>query len=136
MKKVKLTSQKLKQLEADYRQHNKQMAQSNNRRLQFGTLNDYIGWRYGSKPRKRSTHTTDMTKSGIHRRVTLADTAPSLMTSMSDKSATARKNVPTYSGEEITGIATSHKSNLLPVGRGTDPKIFSTMRRGDGSSLS
>ena len=34
-----------------------------------------------------------------------------------------------YTGDYITGIATSHKSNLIPVSKGIDPKDYSTMRR-------
>ena len=140
MKKTKLTQTKRNELERDYHQHNKRMAQSNNRRMMFSTLDDYIAYRYGTTRVKtvkpRASQSSDMTRSGIQFRETDAQRAPSLgvtteMTKTS-KEATARKTIPEYSGEEITGIATSHKSNLLPVGRGTDPKIFSTMRRGDG----
>lgn len=42
---------------------------------------------------------------------------------------TARKERQVYSGDYIVGIATMHKSNLVPVGRGDDPKAFATMRR-------
>lgn len=34
-----------------------------------------------------------------------------------------------YTGDYITGIATMHKSNLVPVGRDDDPEIFAKMRR-------
>lgn len=34
-----------------------------------------------------------------------------------------------YSGDYLVGIATMHKSNLVPVGKGDDPKHYSTMRR-------
>lgn len=40
-----------------------------------------------------------------------------------------RKEQQVYSGDYIVGIATMHKSNLVPVGRGDDPKNFATMRR-------
>ena len=141
MKKTKMTKQKQRELEADFRRHNKRMAQTNNRRLQFSTLDDYVAYRYGTtrlKSVRRTSQSGDMTRSGIQYRETRAQHLPSLgvttETKRSEgcKDATARKTIPEYSGEEITGIATSHKSNLLPVGRGTDPKIFATMRRGDG----
>lgn len=35
-----------------------------------------------------------------------------------------------YTGDYIVGIATMHKSNLVPVGRGDDPKEYARMRRG------
>ena len=34
-----------------------------------------------------------------------------------------------YSGDYIIGIATMHKSNMVPVGREDNPKDYSTMRR-------
>ena len=35
-----------------------------------------------------------------------------------------------YTGDYIVGIATMHKSNLVPVGKGDDPKEYARMRRG------
>lgn len=35
-----------------------------------------------------------------------------------------------YTGDYIVGIATMHKSNMVPVGRGDDPKAYAQMRRG------
>lgn len=40
-----------------------------------------------------------------------------------------KKESQVYGGEYITGLATMHKSNIVPVGRGDDPKNYSTMRR-------
>jgi hypothetical protein len=53
---------------------------------------------------------------------------PSLSTKGIPESGT-KKESPVYSGDYIIGIATMHKSNLVPVGRGDDPKHFATMRR-------
>lgn len=49
-------------------------------------------------------------------------------TSSSSISGT-KKEAQVYSGEYITGLATMHKSNIVPVGRDDDPKNYSTMRR-------
>ena len=40
-----------------------------------------------------------------------------------------KKESQVYSGDYITGLATMHKSNIVPVGKGDDPKNYSTMRR-------
>lgn len=40
-----------------------------------------------------------------------------------------KKEAKVYGGEYITGLATMHKSNIVPVGRDDDPKNYSTMRR-------
>lgn len=44
-------------------------------------------------------------------------------------SATAKPSRTEYSGDYVTGIATMHKSNLVPVGRGDNPENYATMRR-------
>lgn len=42
---------------------------------------------------------------------------------------TARVESKQYTGDYIVGIATMHKSNLVPVGRGDNPVDYATMRR-------
>jgi hypothetical protein len=39
------------------------------------------------------------------------------------------KEVNRYSGEYLIGIATMHKSNLVPVGKNDDARDYATMRR-------
>lgn len=51
---------------------------------------------------------------------------PSLVTS---SGSTARVEANQYTGDYFIGIATMHKSNLVPVGRGDDAKSYATMRR-------
>ncbi len=40
-----------------------------------------------------------------------------------------KKQPNVYSGDYIVGIATMHKSNLVPVGKGQDPEELAKMRR-------
>ena len=51
---------------------------------------------------------------------------PSLVTS---SGSTAKVEANQYTGDYFIGIATMHKSNLVPVGRGDDAKSYATMRR-------
>ena len=53
---------------------------------------------------------------------------PSLHSDVDD-SHMRRKDTTKYSGDEIMGIATMHKSNAVPVSKNTDAKIYATMRR-------
>lgn len=53
----------------------------------------------------------------------------SLSTSDQIPGACVKKEANEYSGDYIVGIATMHKSNLVPVGRGDDPKAYAQMRR-------
>ena len=51
---------------------------------------------------------------------------PSLTTT---SGSTAKVEANQYTGDYFIGIATMHKSNLVPVGRGDDAKDYATMRR-------
>lgn len=42
---------------------------------------------------------------------------------------TTVKNTNTYTGDFIVGVATMHKSNLVPVNKDQDAKDYATMRR-------
>lgn len=49
----------------------------------------------------------------------------------SKKVYTSKKEVPTYTGDYVIGIATMHKSNLVPVGRDSTMAVdIAKMRRG------
>ena len=43
--------------------------------------------------------------------------------------STARPERPEYSGDYVIGLATMHKSNIVPVGRGDDAESYAKMRR-------
>ena len=64
----------------------------------------------------------------IYARESNADAIPTSNT-IPASGSTARTEPKQYTGDYIIGIATMHKSNLVPVGRGSDPKDFATMRR-------
>ena len=78
-----------------------------------------------NKPKKKEYVVREETKSperntALHR--TIPTSAP-IPTNCPAK----RRNE--YTGNYIVGIATMHKSNLVPVGRGDDPKEYARMRR-------
>lgn len=54
---------------------------------------------------------------------------PSIPTSDTIEYVPTKKQANVYSGDYIVGIATMHKSNLVPVGKGQDPKDLAKMRR-------
>lgn len=51
------------------------------------------------------------------------------ITNFKDLSHMKKKETEKYTGDELLGIATMHKSNAVPVSKNTDAKIFATMRR-------
>lgn len=40
-----------------------------------------------------------------------------------------KKETNVYTGDYITGLATMHKSNIVPVGKGDDAESYAKMRR-------
>ena len=58
-----------------------------------------------------------------------ATTSSTVPTSDIVTSFHGKRKVNEYSGDYIVGIATMHKSNLVPVGRGQSPEELAKMRR-------
>lgn len=54
---------------------------------------------------------------------------PSLSTSDSIPGVCSKRERNEYTGDYIIGIATTHKSNLVPVSRDANPVDYATMRR-------
>lgn len=46
-----------------------------------------------------------------------------------NSSSTAKAETKKYSGDYVQGLATLHKSNIVPVGKEDNPVDYSTMRR-------
>ena len=117
----------MKAVEMQWRSYNKDMRRKNMHSLQFKTLQNYVDYITGNMPKIKKEF------------VEYAPTKPyvsntkeyrSLQTSDTIPGACARKEIPTYTGDLIVGIATMHKSNLVPVMRGTSQaKDIAQMRR-------
>ena len=56
-------------------------------------------------------------------------TRPTIPTSDRITAIQGKRKSNVYSGDYITGLATMHKSNTVPVGRGDDAKAYAQMRR-------
>ena len=123
MKKVKLTAAKLKQYEEEMRRENKEFKRKNQHFLCHRSLEDYIQNIYGIRVGKKEFKELRTTGIKTPRDV---KTYPSLK---GVGKVVQRKHTKKYTGDYITGIATSHKSNLIPVSRGDDPKSYAQMRR-------
>jgi hypothetical protein len=54
---------------------------------------------------------------------------PSFDTFTNNSTSTAKAETKEYSGDYVTGLATLHKSNIVPVGRDDNPVDYATMRR-------
>ena len=129
----KLTQKQLDGLQIEWRQHNKQMRRNNMHSLQWDTFEDYLAYRRGTPPlrkreQKEEKEFTPYASSKPYERHT--EKYPSLQTSNTIPGACAKRENPKYTGDLIVGIATMHKSNAVPVMRGTEQaKEISSMRR-------
>ena len=143
--KAKITKGKLKELELRWREHNKRMKQNHMHHMRYATLQEYINYAYGKvkmpdqrdyrnfKP-LREQRNWRAEQDAEHR-----EKYPSLMeeamkkgefNKLGDGKGT-KKEPMKYTGDLIQGIATMHKSNAVPVMKGTDQaKDIARMRRG------
>ena len=68
-------------------------------------------------------------KSSVHSVPNYSEDRPKISTSDVICAIAPKKKRNEYTGDYIVGIATMHKSNLVPVGRGDDVKAYPKMRR-------
>jgi hypothetical protein len=97
--------------------------------LQFQDFNDYVSYTRGEyKPKAKKEITT---YAPPKQNVRDTKSYPSLKTSDAiPTGSTARKESQQYTGDLIVGIGVMHKSNLVPIMRGTDEaKDIANMRR-------
>jgi hypothetical protein len=132
-----LNTRKGKQTPVDYSEyqlefhaHNKQARRDGLPQLQFRTIEEYVAYRRGTGKRvdnRQSTKPLQTSKLISHRFIkeTKAERTKAPVAS----SQPVKLEVKHYTGDYMIGIATMHKSNLVPVGRDTNPTDYSTMRR-------
>ncbi len=59
----------------------------------------------------------------------VSESIPSYEGINNNQNATAKAAAKEYSGDYVTGLATLHKSNIVPVGKDDNPVDYATMRR-------
>ena len=128
-KKKNLTDNQRKKLEQEWRAHNKQMRRQHCHSAQFDTLEDYIAYtrgEYKPKVKKDEREFTPYTPRKNYQRE--VPDYPSMSNKIGGTAAKKEPNV--YTGDLIVGIGTMHKSNAVPIMRGTnEAKEIAKMRR-------
>jgi len=126
-KQKKLTDNQRKRLEQDWRAHNKRMRKLNCHSAQFEQFEQYLSYVRGEhKPKKQESRGTyDPSADRGYQRET--PNYPSVSDSMCGYAP--RKESNKYTGDYIIGIATTHKSNLMPITSKKQAIEASTMRR-------
>ena len=127
-KKKPLTANQLKKLEVEWRQYNKDMRRKHMHDMQFQDFNDYVAYTRGEyKPKAKKEFTTYAPT-----KPTVRDTKvyPSFKTSDAIPGSCAKRESQKYTGDLIVGIGTMHKSNAVPIMRGTkQAEEIAQMRR-------
>ena len=126
-KQKKLTDNQRVKLEAEWRAYNKRMRQMNSHSMQFETFEQYLSYVRGQyvPSKKRETefkeYKPDYSYRGSENKIPSVGTGIGVAT---------RKETVKYTGDLICGIATMHKSNAVPVMRGTkQAEEIAKMRR-------
>ena len=126
----KLTQKDIERLQTEWRAYNKRMRQTHCHDQQFEHFEDYIAYTRGQYKPKRKTEKEFKTYAPPQSHVRDTTQYPSLKTSDAIPGACAKRESPQYTGDLIVGIAVTHKSNLVPVMRGTtQAKDIAKMRR-------
>jgi hypothetical protein len=127
--KVKFTKAKLKAYELDLRAYNKERKRANERQI---TLDEFIKLRTGKLKAPKDPFKPLSVSSDMNIRLAKIDEFKNKYHSMNaNTGSTPRMETMVYSGERrLLGIATMHKSNLVPVFDSEDAKELARMRRG------
>ena len=133
-KKKALTQKDIERYTVEWRKHNKAMRRANNHSLQYETIDDYISYvrgEYRAPVKSRGTYTPDTSWRRDEPKIPSAmEEAIKNGTFNRGCSGGTKKETPKYTGDLIVGIATMHKSNAVPVMRGTkQAEEIARMRR-------
>ena len=131
-KKSKLTKTQLKKYQAELRDYNKRMKQAHQHDLCMD-IDEYVAWVHGETERKKPAQyqtahevkTFQWQAKGYRR----GDTSHIPSGNMGTGNAPAQPKKE-YTGDLITGIATMHKSNAVPVINQEEAESIAKMRRG------
>ena len=142
--KAKITKGKLKELELQWREHNRRMKRNHMHDFRYDKFEDYLDYCFGKvkqpdprdyttfKPMQKQTNwRAEADKAHREKYPSLMEQQMKSGTYKTDGEGMRKKEPMKYTGDLIQGIATMHKSNAVPVMKGTDQaKDIARMRRG------
>jgi hypothetical protein len=125
-KKKPLTENQRTQLEAEWRKHNKDMRRKNMHSMQIDTFEQYLLYIRGEYVPKRKEPEFKEYKPNYD----YENSTRHIPSAGNGIGVATRKESVKYTGDLICGIATMHKSNAVPVMRGTkQAEEIAKMRR-------
>jgi hypothetical protein len=122
--KQKITKAKQAQLEQEFKEYNKFLKSKHMSKITFEEYVDQVFGRVNKEKKKADTFVSSIP---ITYR---ANSYPSVTSSVKNTNSCAKKEMQVYSGEQkLLGIATLHKSNMVPVFAKQDAVDIANMRR-------
>ena len=129
-KKSKLTKTQLKKYQAELRDYNKRMKQSHQHDLCMD-IDEYISWVHGETERKKPAQyqTAKEVKTFEWKPPSTYRETPQYRSADTGVGNALQQPKKEYTGDLITGIATMHKSNAVPVINQEEAESIAKMRR-------
>ena len=120
----KLTDNQRLKLEQEWRAYNKRMRKINCHSAQFDTFEQYLSYLRGEQKVTKKNFEPYVPSRSYHRET------PHIPSYGDGVGNAPKKQATSYTGDLIVGIATMHKSNAVPVMRGTtQAEDIAKMRR-------
>ncbi len=123
--KTKITKAKQAELETGWKERNKMLKSIG---LPKESFEQYMEWVFGQGKKTKTSTNVAIQPKAIVRTTTTTKTTPVLPAEWY-KGATAAKESKVYTGDKMIGVATMHKSNMVPVFSDDSAKDISKMRR-------
>ena len=123
---TKITKAKQLELEHGWKERNKMLKSIG---LPKESFEQYMEWVFGKGKKTTSSAMVKSAPKQNQRKVT-TKSSPPIIPAEWYKTATAAKEANVYTGDKMLGVATMHKSNMVPVFSDDSAKDISKMRRG------
>jgi hypothetical protein len=125
-RKTKMTKARMADLDARWREHTKWAKRHNLPKMTFDEYLDYISGRVRVSS-KKPTASVWPKDEPTHRSSNHRELYPSL--NSTDAGVATKPQPKIYTGDKLLGIATMHKSNMVPIFSSKDAEDVAKMRR-------
>lgn len=122
-KQKKLTKTKIRELEQEHKQYNKEKKQSH-RRHEMMTFDEFVDYKFGKKPKKAKSEFKELKMDRPEYRRTEVKRLDHRSVGPTGKSEPQK-----YTGTLVKGVSQMHKSNLVPVINEEEIHSIARMRR-------
>jgi len=127
-RKTKMTKARQAELDTRWREYNKWAKRSNLPTMTMEEYQDYISGKTKAPTKSKVTISNWAKEEYQHRTANHRELYPSL--NSKDSGVAAKPQPKVYTGDKLLGIATMHKSNMVPIFSNKEAEDVAKMRRG------